>query len=841
MNLKKILAIVTLIAFSSLSIFAQNRRPVATPAHIFGKVIDSKKVAIGYASVLILKTDVDPNTKVKKEVLLTGVNTDDNGEFSIEDIPFIPSLKLQITYFGFENYETVLSFKPGESEYDLGKISLTEKTQDLDEVTVTATIASMKMDVDKKVFNVGANSITTGGTGQDVLKNVPSVNVDIDGNVSIRNSAPQILLDGRPTTLTPDQIPADAIESIEVYTNPSAKFDASGGSGGIVNIVLKKNKKTGYNGSIRAGLDDYGGGNFGIDFNVRQNKINFFSNINSRLESRITSNDVFRTNLFNGIDQIYTTQIGEENSNGNFNNGKIGFDYFVTNKTTISLSGQGTIGKFNPTTFQNITEDSLIGTARNSYSYRASESDRSFKNNGLVFGVKHLFTTVGDELSFDFNYNHRIFENSTNFSTDFFKDGLNSAIEKTIGQKIEGLSDSYSYVIQTDLIKNIFDKVKLEAGLRANINGRLTKNNNYFVDPTTKIQSLVDSPNSDFKNNDAIYAAYGTLAKQFNKFAFKTGLRAESSYFNGELIKSKQKFSNKFPFELFPSAFISYKVSEKDAVQFSYTRRIKRPNFFQNVPFADSTDRYNITKGNADLIPEFTSAFDMGYMKRFANESSLLTSIYYKYTDGLISNYLIKDSNGTLINTFINANSSYAAGAEVTLQYFLSRIVDFNININVYNSKINLAKLSEEDVLPTALWSYFTKVNTNLKFKNNLTMQLSGNYQSKANQAVESGGGEFRHRGGAQTSAQGYIAANYTIDLAIRKSFAKNKYSVTIGVNDIFRTRYNTAFSSNQFFNQEYKRLSNPQLFKINFAYNFGKADAVLFKRKSKGAEEAPE
>ena len=262
----------------------------------YGKVTDSTGQAME-ATALVLKSTVDPATKKKKLILLKGTDTKANGEFNFEDLPISIPLVLRTSATGYKSQDLTFTItnsaaanKPagaaGASPYgnlpsfdkDLGSIKLQQDVKLLNSVVVTSSAPTMRLELDKKVFNVEKNIVSAGGTGLDVMRNVPSVNVDIDGNVTLRGTTPTIFVDGRPTTLTLDEIPADAIESVEVMTNPSAKYDASGGGAGILNIVLKKNKKKGYNGSITAGMDSHGAPNALVGLNVRQGKINITAN-----------------------------------------------------------------------------------------------------------------------------------------------------------------------------------------------------------------------------------------------------------------------------------------------------------------------------------------------------------------------------------------------------------------------------------------------------------------------------------------------------------------------------------------------------------------------------------
>jgi outer membrane receptor protein involved in Fe transport len=521
------------------------------------------------------------------------------------------------------------------------------------------------MDIDKKVFSVDKNIVTAGGSALDVMKNVPSVNVDIDGNVALRNAPPQLFVDGRPTTLTLEQIPADAIESVEVITNPSAKYDASGGGAGILNIVLKKNKRTGYNGNLRAGIDKLGAMNGGFDFNARQGKVNFFGSLNVNQRKSNTVGSVNRVNLTD-TPRTIINQNNTDKSTGRFIFGRAGLDYFVTNRTTLSLAGFRINGQFKPGELIDITTDSLFNNGfKSSFSNRISSGSRSFNGRGVAFGLKHLFPKEGEELTADANYFSGNSEMASFYTTNRYTGGAGSAIKSAALQQLLGGGTDYNVILQTDYVKPVSSKTKLETGLRAQIRGRENNNSNYFFDYSVNDYKLIPSTSNNYQNNDNVYAAYASITSSIKNFGYKLGLRAESSNYDGELTNTGEKFSNSYPVSLFPSIFLSQKLKGNQELQLSVTRRINRPNFFQLIPFADYTDELNITEGNPNLVPEFTSSFEMSYSKTFNKNHNFLASAYYKKTTNLITRYLEKGVNPftgreAFINTYINANSSKA-------------------------------------------------------------------------------------------------------------------------------------------------------------------------------------
>ncbi len=808
----------------------------AAIGHLYGRLVDSTGHGIAGASVLLLQSKFDSSSKKKKEILLKGLNSTANGDFSFEKLPLFANLIVKISAVGYKNVQQSTMLMPGAMDKDMGNIKLEIDVNQLQNVTVTTTTSALKMDIDKKVFNVEKDITSAGGTAVDVMKNVPSVQVDIDGNVKLRNATPQIYIDGRPTTLTLDQIPADAIQSIEVITNPSAKYDASGGNAGILNIVLKKNKKTGYNGNLMAGVDTRGGYNLGGNFSVRQGKFNVTAAVmhNSRksLTTGFTNQSYFFGDTTTNINQNTTSK-----NNGGFTFGRLGIDYFLSNRTTISITGMKMHGDFTPNDISNIETDSIYPTHTMQYAgIRTSTNNRTFDGNGLSFGLVQNFVKDGHQLTFDGNYFGGKNKGNSLYSTDTYN-ADNSFLYNTTQQQISDGTNSF-LTIQSDYTNPITKNLKLEAGLRAQITKTSQNSALYYIDGNdTKIP--ISNSGINYKNTNNVYAAYATITSSIKNFGYQVGLRAESSNYTGDVTNTGQHFTNKYPISLFPSVFLSQKLGGKQELQLNFSRRINRPNFFQLIPYTDRTDTLNISRGNPDLRPEFTNSFEFSYSKSYGKKNNtFLASIYYKYTDKLITRYLDTVYNPSLnknelINTYVNANSAYSYGLELTSVNYVTKWWDFNLNVNLYNSKINTDNLGIES--QDAMISWFGKMNNNFKLPANFTAQLSFNYQSKTNLPINQGGRMWGPPQSAQSSSQGYILPFWSTDIAIKKTFLKNQaLAVTLSVNDIFKTRSNEQVSTSPFFYQDYYRLNNPQLFRLGITYRFGKMDATLFKRQNK-------
>jgi ferric enterobactin receptor len=831
--------------------------------HIYGKITDTSGVALHDVSVILLKSTYDTVSKKKKELLVSGITTKNNGEFSFSDLPIFGQMKLKISATGYKPVEQTVQFQmkmnagsmprpngndpsqamaaistmAGAFDKDLGNIKLEVDTKQLQNLTIVSTKPTMTVDIDKKVFNVDKNIVSAGGTALDVMRNVPSVQVDIDGNVTLRNASPQIYIEGRPTTLTLDQIPADAIESVEVITNPSAKYDASGGTAGILNIILKKNKKSGYNGNLRAGVDKRGAVNGGGDFNVRQGKFNFTAAAMVNQNKSKNSGGTERENLFQDP-PTSVFQNNEGKNSGAFVFGRLGLDYFVTNRTTLSLSGIKVHGEFEPHDLMNSRIDTLYSTGtKSTFSERITNGHREFNANGLQLGMKQLFPKEGEELTADLNYFSGKNNGYSHYTTNFY-DNPNGNKTGDYLQQLGNSGTNKFFTIQTDFVKPM-NKMKLETGLRAQLRRLTNLNENYIYNPDSSKYELIPAATSNYENKDNVYAAYASLSGNASDFGYKVGLRAESSEYDGTLLTNETKFSNSYPISLFPSIFLSQKLKNKQELQVSMTRRINRPNFFQLIPYIDYTDNLNITKGNPDLKPEFTQSFEFSYSKTLKGNNTFLASAYYKKTTDLITRYQDKGTNPItgdeiLFNTYINANSGQTYGTELTTVQTITKWFDINANLNVYNSKINVdsAKGAQQD----AMWSWFGKFNGNFKLPAKFTVQLSATYQSRTNIPVSQGGGGFGGppMGGSQSASQGYLKANYGFDLAFKKTFMKNDVaSLTLNITDIFKTRKYEQYSYSDYFTQTTSRVRDPQMVRLNFAYRFGKIDMSLFKRKN--------
>lgn len=829
---------------------------------VYGKIVDPKtNKGIEGVSVQFIQSKMDTATKKRKDTVLAGMFTRSNGDFSLENLPLFGASRIKFTAIGYKQIEQPVAFqlRGGQGDMsqalsaidkDLGNIKMQEDAQVLSQVTVEGQKSLVQLGVDRKVFNVERNIASIGGTAVDVMRQVPSVSVDIDGNVTLRNNAPQIFVDGRPSTLTLEQIPADAIASIEIITNPSAKFDASGGTAGILNIVLKKNRKAGYNGNLRAGIDSRARVNLGGDINVRQGKVNMFANANFSQRKSIATGTTDRT-TFNT--NPFTTSFQEDRNvgMGQFAFARLGFDYFIDNRNTITVSGVTVRGKFEPFTETDLFYNRVGSSKADTLSRRIANAETEFRNLGGMLSFKHNFPKAGKEWTADVNVNRSRNNNFNDLvsTTYAFENG---PVLGNFSQFQDGSGVNKFITLQTDYTNPLKEKSKFETGARVSIRDVDSRNILSVRLPDGSYRAI-DSLSSTYANREKVYAAYGTYSNLYKTLGYQVGLRVESSEYQGDLIRkfagkdSTTSFSNSFPLSFFPSVFLSQKLKKGQELQLNYTRRINRPNFFQLFPFIDYSDSLNLSQGNPDLRPEFTNSLEASYQKLFKGNNSLLISAYYKNTNDLITRFAydtLLSGKRRILNSFINANSSNVFGLEVTVRNTITKWWELNTNLNLFSSKINIDDPSV--VEQERLYSVFGKLNNNFKLPHNITIQLTADYTSKTilppggsggGRGGFGGGGGFF--GGAQSTSQGYIRPNYGVDIAVRYEFLKERRaSVSLSMNDVFRTRRSDIHSESIFFTQDAFRRRDPQILRLNLNWRFGKFDASLFKRKNLRGEQ---
>jgi outer membrane receptor protein involved in Fe transport len=787
--------------------FAQRQQQGEAHAELMGKLLDDQTgKPVEYASVALLNAS--------DSALVTGMLSKGNGDFSFS--PVKPgSYILKIYFIGYQTFFKAVTVK---TVSDVGNIRLKTTARNLKGVEVVGEKPAFTMAIDKRVFNVDKNLASVGGTATDVLRQVPSVNVDIDGNVSVRNGSPTIFIDGRPSTLTLDQIPADAIANIEVVTNPSAKYDAEGMSG-ILNIVLKKNRRAGINGLITGGYSSTKSSNAGIDLNIRQDKINFFVNYNLRDRKSPMKQHLFRKN-FDGADTTFLDQYQDGDFGRRFQSGRIGFDWFIDNRNTITLS-QGIVGGDFNNLNEQTTYDLDAQQNRLRYGIGRNDSKNNFRNYTTQVGYKRTFAKEGMELTGDFTYNRSTGKNNNDYNLQYYDmqgQPSNSPNQPELRQG-RGNSTTTYYTGQIDFVNPLSEKSKFEAGLRTNARTFNSLLNTLGKDFNTGEFEYDTALSNNYHYSEQINAAYVSYTGGTGNFGYQTGLRAEQSFYSGEMRNIKDaNYKIDYPISLFPSIFLTQKFKGDHELQLNYSRRIQRPWFRDLLP----NIQYNANsanRGNPALKPEFTNSFELSYLKDFDRKHNVLVSVYYRNTNNAITNFYVDTTlnldgqeRKVVLNYPINADQRNSFGAELTVRNQITKGWDITTNLNASQTKISANNLNNSGFV------WFGKVNSNTKLPWNLTLQVTGEYESR------------------QILPQGEDAPEYQVDLAMKKDFFKKKnFSVSLGLTDIFNTDRDLSWTNTSFSSSERYRKRVSRELRLNLSWRFGKMDAKIFKKKGKG------
>ena len=388
---------------------------------------------------------------------------------------------------------------------------------------------------------------------------------------------------------------------------------------------------------------------------------------------------------------------------------------------------------------------------------------------------------------------------------------------------------------------------KLEAGARVAIRNYESENGSYNFNFGDNEYIRAPSFADRYRFDDRVLAAYGTYSRSYAKWGYQLGLRAESSMYDGKLLDTDSTFGIDFPIALFPSTFLTYKLNEEDNLQFNYSRRINRPSFFQMIPFPDFSDSLLLSRGNPGLLPEFTNSLELSYQNVFSKGHNILFSVYYKLSDNLITRYQFSEriaDRDVIVSSYANSNSSQAYGTEITLRNNFLKMFELTTNLNLYNSIVDASNV--ESNLKVEQFSWFVKENMNIRFPKNFTLQLNGSYISRTAFGVDGGGGGRMGGGGGggwgggpNNTAQGYTIPVWYMDVSVRKDLWKRTASITLSMQDIFRSRRNGSHSeSTGIFIQDTWRRRDPQLVRLNFSYRFGKMDVSLFRRKNNRMED---
>ncbi|MBX7240927.1 MAG: outer membrane beta-barrel protein [Bacteroidia bacterium] len=786
---------------------------------VYGKVVNQSNKPLAYASVTLSQN------LNGKDTIIGGTFTAENGEFSIEALP-MGKFKSKIEYLGFKNIEqNVVISMPDNLEIDMGNIKMTEEEVTASEVEITAEKSQVMMGIDKRVYNVDKNLTATGGTAEDVLKSVPSVTMDTEGNPQLRNNGATVYIDGRPTQLTLNQIPADMIDQVEIMTNPSAKYDA-GITGGIINLVMKKNRKPGYNGFVALGAGTGNRYNGTVNLNLKVGKLNFTTFFNRNQNGFPIDGYTNRTTFSSGVPTSYFLQDNTTLFRNRFQVFRFGVDYSVNNRNTLTLATNIVGGKFNVYDSQSF---SLLNGEKDTVSYgtRTIDPNNRFDNITLQAIWKKTFPQRGREWTTDVNYNIGSSRQQNQWTTNNYNPDGSLQVNNPQLQKIHGESNGYQITVQSDYIHPIGDSSRVETGVRSFWNLRdqsmFMDNYNYLTGNYEQIPFI----SQDFSIRDVINAAYINYSGYWKGFGYQAGLRYEQTNFKGTSKLDNTTFGYDFPKDingiwkgLFPAVYFSKKWGEGTEIQLNLSRKITRPGWMQIMPIIFMADVKNIRVGNPALQPEFINTSEINFNKILKN-GNLLSSLYFRLEENPIVQIASPagyDST-VLITTFSNGTNAYRYGIDNTIKQNIGKSLELTLNANIFHYQVRALEFQNQG------WAGNAKFITNYKFPNSMAIKIRQKpailFSSQLTASYES----------RQILPQGYRRAIGTGDFALKAELFKFA-SLTFSVNDILNARRMIwVYDADPTYSQEFMRRRDARYFKVALQFMFGKPDASIFKK----------
>ncbi len=773
-----------------------------------GKIIDSQTNApLSYASIRVLKNS--------DSTLIAGNITGEDGLFSI-DMPLGQAYAV-VEFIGYQPMKlSSFSLTKEQSIHDLGIIKLSSATTNLDEIEVRAEKSTMELSLDKKIFNVGKDLSNAGGSAIDILGNIPSVSVDVDGNVKLRGSQNvRILIDGKPSGLVSfkggsglQQLQGNLIDKVEIITNPSARYEAEGMSG-IINIVLKKEQKQGFNGSFEV-ITGFPA-NYGLAANVnyRHKKVNFFINYGMAYRQQPGVGSQYQEVYAN--DTTFISQIDRKGTmTGLHNNVKAGLDYFFNPKNTLTafyVLRRTDVRRITDLTYK----DYLFKTDNlKTITMRQQDEKEHEPHSETGLSYKKTFDKKKQELVADFRFLDYWERSDQVFTqTSVFADG-SSNINSNKLQK--ALNDEYEkqYLFQVDYVQPIGKEGKFETGLRSSFRRMI---NDYIATEQGANGAFFTLPGLDnyFIYDENIHAAYAILGNKQGNISYQFGLRGEITDAKTTLQKTNEVHPRDYA-NLFPSAHFTYKLPKENAIQLSYSRRVRRPTYDELSPFVTYSDNRNYFSGNPALNPEFSHAFELGHIKYF-EKGTLSSSLYYRHTADKIQSIRRVDNLG-FANTYPeNLLVEDAFGAEFTSQYTPIKWWKMDNNFNFFRSITDGANIGTNIASDT--YSWFVRHTSKFSLPQNIDFQVRGNYEAP------------------QKTPQGERKALYYVDLGMNKDILKGTGTITLNVSDLFNSRRNRFITEGSNFYTSGNFLGRKRQINLTFSYRLNQA-----KQSGKKSEE---
>lgn len=791
---------------------------------ITGKIVDAENnEGIPFATAILL----DRKTKATVRV----AQSDADGNFQLAALPD-GVYTFKASYVGFQTMvRDSVSINDKATTVNFGNIKMkTAKGNILNEVTVTATKPTMQMGIDKKVFSVDQSLVSEGGSASDLLQNVPSVQTDIDGNVSLRGSSGvKVLIDGKPSLIAGgnvaqilQSIPASSIETVELITNPSAKYDAEGQSG-IINIVLKRNKKLGFNGSVALTAGNRDNYNANTSLSFQNKKVNLYGNYSYRYGNRIGggyNNIEYLNPAANGL--AYASQLNDSKNLNKGHNLKAGIDYYLAERSVISFSSGLNFRNGDDNTLLNIDQ---FYSNRNPYLLSARNNNEQQKGNSydLNLDFTQKFKKPKEELTASLSFSEGNNDNYQVYNTHTYNVNGTSTNDLDIQRtNRDGMNRNYN--VQLDYTLPIGTAGKIEAGYRSQI--KLSESNTLAdqLNPSSGVYEFNYSLSNDFDNKDQVHAAYFNYQNQVKNFGYQVGLRAEDarldtrmgmynalsggiSYTPGKVAYTR----------IYPSIFLTQKFSAEQQLQLSYSRRVNRPRGWDTNPFVDVSDPLNHRQGNPNLRPEDVHAFELSYSK-YWKSFSLVSSVYLRQTNDVIQRIRTEpDVNGITLTTPQNLTQNMSSGVELIGKYDVAKAWNFTANINLYQSKIK--GVPAFGIVENSGFSWNANLTNNFVLPYRITLQVKGDYRAP------------------EIMAQGKRKAMYGMDAGAKYDFSNKRSSLSLNIRDVFGSRRWRMTTTGNASVVDFSRRMQGTMANLTYSYRFGKT-SFNFKKTKKQEEQ---
>ena len=710
---------------------------------------------------------------------------------------------VQVDFMGYKPARTTsFTLSKDHKVHDIGLLKLALAANTLQDVTVQAERSSMQLSLDKKVFTVGKDLANAGGSASDILTNIPSVSVDPEGNVKLRGSGNvRMLIDGKPSGLVSfkggsglQQLQASLIDRVEIITNPSARYEAEG-MAGIINIILKKDNRQGFNGSFEATTGYPTNLGAAANINYRHKKLNFF--INYGIAYRMQPGE---GKLYQEVYRNDSTFILQQNNIGKItgfnNNIRGGLDYYFNDKSIVTaayLYRKSNAGRISNFTYRDYVKsiNSLTGI-----STRMQDENEVEPNSEYTVNYKRTFARKGHELLAEVKYLDNWESSQQVYTQQFYN--TNGQEDKTKAILQHSPNDEYEkqYLFQLDYVQPIGEEGKIEMGVRSSIRNM---ENDFLVTERNAAGVDVALPglDNDFLYDENIHAAYGIVGNKSKRISYQAGLRAEWTDVTTRLVDTKEVNPRKYS-NLFPSAHFTVDLGRQNAMQLSYSRRVRRPVYNDLSPYMTFSDSRNFFSGNPDLDPEFSNSFELGHILTF-EKGSVSSALYYRDTKGKIERIRVVKADGNSSTRPENLLREKAFGVEFTSAYIPYKWWKLDANFNFFHADIDGSNIIS--TYKTTTYSWFARQTSRFTVAKHFDLQLRGNYEAR------------------QKTAQGIRKALYYFDVSMSKDVFKGNGTLNLNVLDVFNSRRNRYITRGSNFYTEGNFLQRRR--QINLTLNY--------------------